>query len=304
MRSCRLNTESSRGRELRARECVDTRQARLADMRIRMRNTIQTETDDERQARLADKSIHMRERLQEETDEERHARLAYKRIRNLERRQPVQCELNSRARSTLASFHANLVSCTFQEWQTCNESFLKLNPNLSLLHCTCNYDKKQSKLYSHENNMDPGVVPPELMSLTQVEEMLISPVMPMMSVYRLPHRQFGYNGHVINLPQNVSSFVSKLPRLPSDLHILLVRRNGDNSSHKDFKVCRATVMHALQWLKGHNEYFANIDHSHLAELSHDGDIILLATISLNEPNCSESGSNVDTDPYFQVYLFQ
>ena len=40
-----------------------------------------------------------------------------------------------------------------------------------------------------------------LQGLTQVEEMLISAVMPIMSVYRLPQ---GYSGHVVNLPQDVT----------------------------------------------------------------------------------------------------
>ena len=119
--------------------------------------------------------------------------------------------------------------------------------------------------------MDPGIVPKELTGLTQIEEILISPVMPMMSVYRLPHGQYGYSGHVVNLPQNVSSFVSKLPQLPNDLDILLVRRNGDSGSHRDFKVRHAKVLHALQWLQIHNKYFANIEieHSHLAQLPED-----------------------------------
>ena len=43
--------------------------------------------------------------------------------------------------------------------------------------------------------MDPGPVPLELQGLTQVEEMLISPVMPIMNVYRLPHDQLSYSGN-------------------------------------------------------------------------------------------------------------
>ena len=49
--------------------------------------------------------------------------------------------------------------------------------------------------------MDPGIVPPELTGLTQTE-MLISPIMPT-SVYCLPHGQYDYSGHVVNLPQNI-----------------------------------------------------------------------------------------------------
>ena len=101
--------------------------------------------------------------------------------------------------------------------------------------------------------MDPGVVPIEFRGLTQVEEMLISAVMPLMSVYRLPHGQYGYSGHVINLPQNVSSIATKLPRLPNDLDILIVTKEGQNASHKDFHVRRHKVQQALHWLKLHTK---------------------------------------------------
>ena len=51
--------------------------------------------------------------------------------------------------------------------------------------------------------------------------MLISPVMPIMSVYQLPLGQYGYSGHVINLPQDVASFVRSLPRMPSQLDVVV-----------------------------------------------------------------------------------
>ena len=51
--------------------------------------------------------------------------------------------------------------------------------------------------------------------------MLISPVIPMILLYCLPHGQYGYNGHVINLPQDVASFVNTLPRHPNDLDIIV-----------------------------------------------------------------------------------
>ena len=41
--------------------------------------------------------------------------------------------------------------------------------------CTrCKRDKKSSKVYGAENDMDPGVAPAQLEGLTQVEEMLIA----------------------------------------------------------------------------------------------------------------------------------
>ena len=83
--------------------------------------------------------------------------------------------------------------------------------------------------------MDPVTVPPELQALTQVE-MLISAVMPMMYLYSLPLGQYGYSGHVVCLPQDMSSFVVRLPRLSSDVDIILVRKEGTSATYKDFRV--------------------------------------------------------------------
>ena len=115
----------------------------------------------------------------------------------------------------LTSFHA-MANTFFSHCSSCNGSFpsMKLTCSCS---AACNHfsrDKQEPKLYSAANNMEPDPVPPALQGLTQVEEMLISPVMPILSVYRLPHGQFGYSGHVINLPQDVAK---SLPCMPSQL---------------------------------------------------------------------------------------
>jgi hypothetical protein len=96
-------------------------------------------------------------------------------------------------------------------------------------------------IYSCDNNMHPGPVPQELLVsiplcylfatsyllsanfLQGLEEMLISAVMPL---YPLPQGQYGYTGHVVNLPQDVASFTQILPRLPSDLDVIVVTREG------------------------------------------------------------------------------
>ena len=131
---------------------------------------------------------------------------------------------------------------------------MKLQRSNECVRCT--RDKK--KRFSRDNSMDPGAVPPQLQGLTQVEEMLISAVMPMMCLYRLPLGQYGYNGHVVNLPQDISTFVTSLPRLPSDIDVILVRKEGASGSHKDFRVRRSRILGALQWLKQNNKYYSGI----------------------------------------------
>ena len=64
-----------------------------------------------------------------------------------------------------------------------------------------------------------------LQGLTPAEEMLVSVVMPIMSIYRLPLGQYGYTGHIINLPQDIVTFAHSLPRLPSEVDVLIVRKD-------------------------------------------------------------------------------
>ena len=73
--------------------------------------------------------------------------------------------------------------------------------------------------------------------------MLISRIMPIMSIYRLPHGQFGYSGHVLNLPQDVAGFINSLPRSPN---VVVVRKEGTVDTHKDFRVRRSSVLQALR----------------------------------------------------------
>ena len=66
--------------------------------------------------------------------------------------------------------------------------------------------------------------------------MLISRVLQIMLIYHLPHGQYGYSGHVLNLPQDITSFMNTLPRSPSNLDIVIVMKEGSSESHKDFRV--------------------------------------------------------------------
>ena len=124
-----------------------------------------------------------------------------------------------------------------------------------------------------------------------------------MSLYRLPHGQYGYSGHVVNLPQDITSFATSLPRLPSQLDVIVVRKEGANQSHRDFRVRRSVVLRALQWLLANNIYYRNIriDPDALALLPEDGDITGLCSVTLNSPGASDQETpptqSEDADPY-------
>ena len=95
-----------------------------------------------------------------------------------------------------------------------------------------------------------------------------------MTIYRLRHGQYSYRGHVINLPQDFTTFATSLPRLPKELDILIVRKEGSDCTHRDFRVRKSVVLGALLWLKHHNKYYrnVNIDYDSLNELPEDGNL--------------------------------
>ena len=139
-----------------------------------------------------------------------------------------------------------------------------------------------------------------LQGLTQVEEMLISGVLPIMSLYRLPHGQYAYSGHVINLPQDVASFANTLPRLPSQLDVIVVRKEVAAESHHEFHVRRSVVLCALQWLLANNIYYRNvwIDPDAIAVVPEDGNLTGLHSMTLeSSDDDQELPSSQDVDPY-------
>ena len=115
--------------------------------------------------------------------------------------------------------------------------------------------------------------------------MLISWALPIMSVYRLPHGQYGYSGHILNLPQNVISFINNLPRCPATINVIIVRKEVTAPTHRDFRVCRLVVLRALHWLMEHNIYYSDvtIDHSIVSQLPNDSDVTdLFVQVPLNQ----------------------
>lgn len=115
--------------------------------------------------------------------------------------------------------------------------------------------------------------------------------MPIMLIYHLPLGQYGYTGHVINLPQDVVSFTLSLPRVPSELDVLVVRKNSEQS-HRDFCVRRSVVQQALTWLLNNNRYYranaVHINEEALQQLPEDGDLPNLTSLSTSDPQSESS----------------
>ena len=156
-------------------------------------------------------------------------------------------------------FHRAMESRDFLICVTCHELQFTVTDSDDSRY-VCKRCTKDPVTFSAENDMDPGLVPEELTGLTQVEQLLIAQIIPMMTIVRLPRGgQFGYSGNIINLPQDLPSLVSSLPRRVTDTDIVVIRKQLEENTHHDFRVRRSVIHRALQYLKDHNPFYGHID---------------------------------------------
>lgn len=113
-----------------------------------------------------------------------------------------------------------------------------------------------------------------LRSLTMVEEMLCSPILPIMSVFRLPNGTNLHRGHVANFPQDTLQLIRELPRLPQNLPFAVVRREGENNNSHECRVNRERVASVLDFLMEHHPGFRQqgivINEENLRQLPQNG----------------------------------
>jgi len=132
--------------------------------------------------------------------------------------------------------------------------------------------------------MDPMSVPEELSGMSDAEQMLIARLAPTVHVHMLKHWEIASRGHCIAFPQAVQAPATILPRLPREVDIIRVRRQGKDDTHKDFRVRRHQVECAPHWLRNNNPAYADvvIDEARLQNLPADGEFPNLRTVEFCE----------------------
>ncbi|PKY60391.1 hypothetical protein RhiirA4_550640 [Rhizophagus irregularis] len=95
--------------------------------------------------------------------------------------------------------------------------------------------------------MDPGEVPDKLRDLTEIEEILLARVFPVMSVYRLRGGSAWISRKRYQLSSRCPRICFKAPLL---LDVLVIRRQSASNAEafRDFKVRCDKVTQALIWL--------------------------------------------------------
>ena len=167
-------------------------------------------------------------------------------------------------------YRSSVTECNVSLYSSCSKEILNLCltglksiDNTEWICGTCHSNLKVGKLPScaKANKMTFPEKPEVLKNLTPLEERLISPRIPFMQVRELPSGgQLSIHGNVVNVPANVNTTVSVLPRPINESHtipIKLKRRLG-YKHHYQFQNVRPTkVLDAAQYLVRTSEIFKN-----------------------------------------------
>ena len=129
------------------------------------------------------------------------------------------------AYSAIRSFEVEQMTYAFAFCEVCKERRLECKGTRNMCTC-CRRDKRVPKVWSRENNMDPMAVPEILSNMSDAEQMLIARLAPTVHVHLLKHGGIASKGHCIAFPQAVQEPATILPRLPAEVDIISVRRQG------------------------------------------------------------------------------
>lgn len=151
--------------------------------------------------------------------------------------------------------------------------------------CTRRRKEGSCHRFLAQNRMDPGSQPRVLADLTQVEEMLVEGVSPILQVMHSVGDQFKYRGHTIGFPQEIKSIANILPRQIRDLNVLIVvRKKGGKGTSYDFTIRKENVYNALIYKVQHGLFYRDvrIDYRALDELPDNNNDVtqMISTITL------------------------
>ncbi|KAK7049007.1 ATP-dependent DNA helicase [Favolaschia claudopus] len=190
---------------------------------------------------------------------------------------PKDCALDSKGMSAVNAFNEALESIRYEYCPSCREEGFDINLTHEEICSRCTADTSEPRRWSDGNSANPmpqSEIPSCLKNLTDMEEMLIARTK---TVIWTKGRQLCYKDHIINFPQNISEIATKLPRLPQQTDIVIIRREDvDLSHHVDYVVQRKKVRAALQYKIAHDPDYADLgapDDDALNQLPQNGTVV-------------------------------
>ena len=195
-------------------------------------------------------------------------------------------EALNQAMGYIRDFELTQMSYNLHQCKSCQEIKITENQKKAKdsLCQRCQHDKNEIKMFSPENLMDPGDVPEELLNLTVIEQQLICKISPAINVHMLKHGGIGSSGHCVTFPQAIDEPAQIFPRLPAEISLIRVRKQGKNDTTKAFTVRRKKVENALLWLKNNNPVYSNIiiSNDRLQLLPENGELQSIKTVEFKE----------------------
>ena len=198
----------------------------------------------------------------------------------------------NKAMECIRAFELQQMAYQFQSCSICNECKLQMKMSSTAACTRCAKDKNNIKMFSAQNFMDPRKVPKQLEDFSIVEQQLICRLSPAINVHMLKHGGVGANGHCVTFPQAIDEPAQIFPRLPHEIKIIRIRKQGKNDRHKDFIVRRERVQEALQWLQKNNPAYSDIKISstRLQQLPLHGELPDIQTIHY-QPSATHTSDN-------------
>ena len=123
----------------------------------------------------------------------------------------------------------------------------------------CRYIKGNKLPPLSKANKTVFPVKPSVLHLTNLEERLVAPRIPFMQLRELPRGgQISIHGNVVNIPTNVNTTVSVLPRKQDDTATiaLKLKRKLEYKHHYDYETVRPNkIIDAVNWLVANSDLY-------------------------------------------------
>ena len=175
---------------------------------------------------------------------------------------------------TINNFYEKFDQMRRTQCNVCNEVGFEMQIHEFQGQSICARCKRDAKahpgevsLWGADNDMDPHPVPDHLPSLTIAEELLITRAHVLVNCCRVKGCQYKYSGHVISFMQNTAKVINRLPSLPSELQVVMLKpssKGAKNSAthrtfERDFQVHRDNVETWLKYLIEHHPDYRNLN---------------------------------------------
>jgi hypothetical protein len=187
--------------------------------------------------------------------------------------------LSDKDLARITKFYQELDKLTIETCNICHRSWFRLHVYRN--ECSnCRNDRVKYggegnyiPLFGSLNNLDPGPMPPNLPVLTAIEEMLLARVHVFMEIRQHRGVQYKYRGHICHFTVNVGKVFNRLPLLPQDLDIIILKPPASDDDdpaainrqfRKDYRVRRPVVIQWLQHLRAHHPGYSDIEFNEAA----------------------------------------